>query len=332
MNRKRMLAGLLAACLFLFASCGSEPGDASTPISSTGGVASSQTETSSVENETSSFPSSEVPSEMSSEASSETSSEMPSDELPSDGLSSDEPSSNTSSSTSSSTSSDASSNTSSQTSSEDTSTDTPAYSGNLTEAELARFENCAFIGNSLMDGIYGYNIIPTADFYTRTSLNVKSVYTASTKTGKKPIMEMVDPKNGAPSYDKIFLLFGVNEPSYSDSKIKEYYSKIVQDLHAMHPNAQVYVLSVFPITRKRSDQNKYGLNNERINRMNIAIQEMCDQNNATYLDVHSKLADENGELPAVNASSDGVHFKKNGYAYIAECVYDLTFGNGDSNP
>lgn len=318
MNRNRIVAVLLAACLFLFSSCGSETGTASAPVSSAGNFSSSVVDVSSAEtsteNETSTPVSSEISSETSSEVSSEVSSEISSvassTKLPS-GIPSE---------------------TSSQTSSEDTSSSTQAYSGNLTEAQLAQFENCAFIGNSLMDGIYGYNIIPTADFYTRTSLNVKSVYTASTKTGKKPIMEMVDPKNGAPSYDKIFLLFGVNEPSYSDSKIKEYYSKIVQDLHAMHPNAQVYVLSVFPITRKRSDQNKYGLNNERINRMNIAIQEMCNQNNATYLDVHSKLADENGELPAVNASSDGVHFKKNGYAYIAECVYDLTFGNGDSNP
>ncbi len=308
MKQKRILAGLLTVCLLLCSSCTVDVNvNVSQPSSQpTSSVTPSDTSTDTLSSEqVSSDPSSEeVSSEVSSEISSEISSEV-SSEVSSDKLSPD----------------------SSSNPSSDSADKTPLFNGDLTADEIAAFENCAFIGNSLMDGIYGYNIIPTADFYTRTSLNVKSVYTTSTKTGKKPIMEMVDPKNGAPSYEKIFLLFGVNEPGYSDKTIKEYYSKIVQDLHKMHPDADVYVLSVFPITRNRSDQNKYGLSNKRINNMNIAIWEMCRENNATYLDIHSKLADENGELPASEASSDGVHFKKSGYAYIAECVYDLTFGN-----
>lgn len=309
MNRNRIVAVLLAACLFLFSSCGSETGTASAPVSSAGNFSSfvvdvSSAETS-TENETSTPVSSEISSETSSEVSSEISSVASSTELPS-GIPSE---------------------TSSQTSSEDTSSSTQAYSGNLTEAQLAQFENCAFIGNSLMDGVYGYNIIPTADFYTRTSLNVKSVYTASTKTGTKPIMEMVDTAEGAPSYDKIFLLFGINEASYSKTKFKELYAKIVNDLHEIQPDAEIYVLSIFPVTKAKSDKNQNGLTNKNINDMNVVIKEMCAENGATYLDVHSLLADENGVLPASN-SSDGVHFKKSGYAYIAECVYDLTFGSG----
>ena len=197
--------------------------------------------------------------------------------------------------------------------------------GPLGSDELACFEDAAFIGNSIMKSLFNYRVIPTADFFTRSSLNVRSVYTTSTDTGTVPIIDMIDTRQGAEAYSDVFLLFGLNEMGYHLNSFINLYGQLVDDVKVRQPGATVYVLSVFPVTAKTSGTSQTGVTNENIVRMNESIREMCAQRGAVYVDVYSHLINKNGCLPD-NVSTDGIHLNKICSQHVAACIYEEVFG------
>lgn len=301
---KRLFAALIAACLLFMSSC--FEGDPTAP-SSKPPVSSEPTTT--VE------PSSEEPS-----------SEDPSSEDPSSEESSEQP---TSSETSSQpVSSETSSKQTSSETSSDTSDDAPERSGKLSSEQLEAFANSAFVGNSVMDGFAAYNVVSTADCYTRTSLSVFNYDSRKFESGRagkgKTLPDAIPADVCGKSYSEIFVLFGINETSYSLNKFAEAYGELIDMLHKAQPDATIYIFSIFPITKAKSDKNESGWTNSHIIEMNDRIQSVCDTHNAVYLDLHSRLKNEKGVLPAED-SSDGIHLKRKTYGYVAECVYEMVY-------
>lgn len=165
------------------------------------------------------------------------------------------------------------------------------------------FENSAFVGNSMLEDLDMFGIIDNADFYAKTGLTVTTVFTESTVDGSSPIMDEVVAGN----YDKVFLMFGLNELgwSYSDVFVEDY-EKIIDTLRDANPDVEIYVQSLFPVSKERSDKNLYGVTNERIEEYNQMLKDMAEEKDVTYVDVHAAMVTEDGAL-ADGASPDGVH-------------------------
>lgn len=167
----------------------------------------------------------------------------------------------------------------------------------------ACFENSAFVGNSMLEDLNMFGIIDNADFYAKTGLTVSSVFTDKTVDGSAPIMDEVTSKK----YDKVFLMFGLNELGWSYSSVfTQDYGKIIDTLRESNPEVEIYVQSLFPVSKKRSDQNLYGVTNERIVEYNDMLKELCTEKDVHYVDVYSSMVTEDGAL-ADGASPDGVH-------------------------
>ena len=108
-------------------------------------------------------------------------------------------------------------------------------------------------------------------------------------------------------YDKVFLMFGLNELGWSYSSVfTQDYGKIIDTLRESNPEVEIYVQSLFPVSKKRSDQNLYGVTNERIVEYNDMLKELCTEKDVHYVDVYSSMVTEDGAL-ADGASPDGVH-------------------------
>ena len=107
-------------------------------------------------------------------------------------------------------------------------------------------------------------------------------------------------------FKKIYIMFGVNELGWPyDDLFEEQYSKVVQDIKRLQPDALIYVQNIIPISAARSaTDNIY--NNTNVTRFNGMIETICKEQNVIYLDVASALADSTGALPA-GASVDGIH-------------------------
>lgn len=175
------------------------------------------------------------------------------------------------------------------------------------------FADAAFFGNSLMDGLRLFGGLKHGDFYSGTSASVVSVSMVKDyKTDDGEKTTMLDALL-ARQYQKIFVLFGVNELGFQVNGFINIYSELLEQVAAGEPDAKIYILSLTPITAKRSEESDL-FTRERVEEFNAAVADMAERLGYEYIDLYSAMADENGWLPESDAS-DGIHFT--GPKYVA---------------
>ena len=189
----------------------------------------------------------------------------------------------------------------------------PALRGSLTliyagpdvpeqpEADDAFFANSAILGNSLVDGLRSYAELKTLSFFCSTGMSVDSVrgrdawYVNSLCSG---------------SYERIYIELGVNEISYPTTTFISKYTELLDKIIAAQPGAEIYIISVLPVTRAKSAGGVYTMT--RINAYNEALYDLAAEKNCRYLDVCSALIGDDGYLPS-GSTWDGIHFQPSGY-------------------
>jgi lysophospholipase L1-like esterase len=105
---------------------------------------------------------------------------------------------------------------------------------------------------------------------------------------------------------KVFVMIGVNNTVQLNWKsgMPEKYEALFDKLEQL--DAEVYIQSILPVRSPSS------IHNNRIVEMNRYIKESAERHNFTYIDLHSVMKDENGEL-IKEYSRDGVHLTEQGY-------------------
>ena len=171
------------------------------------------------------------------------------------------------------------------------------------------YNNCAFFGNSFIEGMEIYGLVPDADYFSRVGLTVSQAVTLSTNTGTVPVVEEF---SQGTQYDKIFMMFGENELGWIGDAFFEQYEALIDKVILNQPKAKIYLMSIPPISKKVSDQDNDGLNIDRINAYNSGIQTVARNVGATYADIFIVTADRDGYLPA-DVSTDGIHFNEDYY-------------------
>ena len=180
--------------------------------------------------------------------------------------------------------------------------------------EQMYFESSAFIGNSFAEGMALYALVDGADYFSRVGLNVNAALTETTANDKTVIIDKL--KNDK-KYSKIFMIFGENELGWINSdSFAEQYGALVDKAKEYQPQAKIYLLSITPVTKKVSEENKDNTNNESIKVYNDIIKALAESKGAEYADIYSAVADKDGNL-SDEAASDGVHF---GEEYYKKCL------------
>lgn len=167
----------------------------------------------------------------------------------------------------------------------------------------------AFIGDSRTQGFIMYNGLKDVQDYSYIGLMVDTAVTkkfVKTSNGEKiTLLQDMANKN----IETVYIMFGVNELGWSYPQVfKTKYGELIDEIRKIKPNCKIYVQSIIPMTKSKSESDKI-FNNKNVNTFNNLIQELAKEKNVTYLDVKSALVDANGYLPE-EASSDGVHVDK----------------------
>lgn len=172
------------------------------------------------------------------------------------------------------------------------------------ELPPADFSHSVFLGNSKIEGLMNSGLISEADYICKVGWNVG---TAFTETDIFDEDQLLIDKINSQAYNKIFLLFGDNELgwSYPEMFIADY-KAIVEELKVRQPEASIYIMSIFPVSKRVSEQNKNGVTNENVCLFNNLLKTMCEEEGLYYLDVYSVLAEDEGALPE-DSSPDGIH-------------------------
>lgn len=172
------------------------------------------------------------------------------------------------------------------------------------------FKDSVFIGNSMVSSMEIYNILEDTDFFGRVGISISDVETKSADGGSVPI---IDELNQGKEYKKIFFMFGENECAWPSAEtFKSLYTKAIKKAMRYQPNAQIYLLSITPVSKNASATSANGITKENIEKYNEHIKSVAESAGVGYIDVYTPLVDKDGYLPD-SAASDGIHFDKKYY-------------------
>ena len=107
-------------------------------------------------------------------------------------------------------------------------------------------------------------------------------------------------------FNKCYIMFGINELSWpSHEGVIAQYKKVIALIREVNPNAEIYILNVFPVTYAYWQSHSM-MGNDRVQNLNKLIANMAYEENLRLVNAAEALTGSDGNLPA-NYSSDGVH-------------------------
>lgn len=169
-----------------------------------------------------------------------------------------------------------------------------------------QFQNTVVLGDSIAAGLIEYGILSDEVIYAKRGLR--------SDNSDIFIDQMLES-----SPDIIFLELGMNDLEYcqGDSDLfKSQYMTLLERIHTSVPDAKIYINAILPMDELAMEHMPIYENYENFN---IVLMELCDSQNATYIDNNFILQDMEDKY-----EFDGIHPKYNFYqkwaqnmAYIA---------------
>ncbi len=168
------------------------------------------------------------------------------------------------------------------------------------------FDRSCMIGNSMVEGFFMWSGVK----------NIRYIYgTGAVVTNVIGVLDLAPLTLNEPGYyTDIYLMFGLNEVGTGVTSFLQGYQKLVDYIRQYQPDANIYIVSVTPVTQKVDEDPNEVQTMDRINTFNAALKEFCKDNQCWYLDIYSMLLDGDGYLSSAYAfEEDGKHFEKSGY-------------------
>lgn len=173
------------------------------------------------------------------------------------------------------------------------------------------FADAAFFGNSLVDGLRRHGGMSHGHFFAATSasvVNVDITQNCALKSGAKATLLAALTEE---QYARIYILLGINEIGFNKDYFIELYGAMLDKIMEREPDADIYIMSLSPITQERSGYQDV-FNMERVAIYNEALYALAQEKQCCYLDLCQALAGEDGYLPQED-STDGIHLKPEKY-------------------
>lgn len=160
-------------------------------------------------------------------------------------------------------------------------------------------------GDSLMHGMYEYNVLDKANLVTKVSANLKHL------ESNISTIESLNPK-------VLVLHYGLNNMSDNDATIKNFvssYEKLLLKLHEALPDTRIVVSSVFNVSAAKAKSSF-----SDVPKFNKALKAMCKKNGFEYLDNSDVLTPDSEYF-----EHDGMHVIKRFYTekYLPNLVVAL---------
>lgn len=171
------------------------------------------------------------------------------------------------------------------------------------------FEDTAFLGDSRTEGFHLYSGLKTGAYYCSVGATVESVFSKAVETpaGKMPLLDAMAKED----FGKIYVMLGVNELGWSKTEtFRDQYAKVIDRLHSDHPDAEIILQTILPVSAKQEKKKTY-VNNGRIAAYNEVIFRLAEEKSCDLVDAAEAVTDENGCLRA-EWNSDGVHLNIKG--------------------
>lgn len=172
------------------------------------------------------------------------------------------------------------------------------------------FDDAVFLGDSRTEGFQLYSGFGHGTYFHAVGATVASVFTKAaweTPEGKIPLLDAV----AQTDCGKIYVMLGVNELGWPGTDdFTEQYKKLIDRLREDHPEAQIVLQSILPVSAKQDAKKSY-VNNERIALYNEMIEALAAEKGCYYVNVAEAVAGPDGCLRA-DWNYDGIHLNPPG--------------------
>lgn len=172
------------------------------------------------------------------------------------------------------------------------------------------FSDVVFVGDSRTEGFSLYSGLKEGQYLFSVGATVETVFSKSTQktaAGKVPILDALK----GMECGKVYIMLGVNELGWVyPETFQKQYGKMIDRIREDHPDAQIVIQSILPVSAKQEAKGSY-VNNERIATYNQLLQELAEEKNCAYVNVAEAVTGEDGCLRA-DLTFDGIHLNTAG--------------------
>ena len=120
------------------------------------------------------------------------------------------------------------------------------------------FDDAVFLGDSRTEGFHLYSGLKTGTYLYATGATVESVFSKSVSTplGRMPLLDALEKT----ACGKIYVMLGVNELGWNGTDtFRNQSAKLIERLQADHPETQIVLQSILPISARQEEKGTYGV-------------------------------------------------------------------------
>jgi lysophospholipase L1-like esterase len=168
-------------------------------------------------------------------------------------------------------------------------------------------KNIILLGDSITEGFKVEKHFPDRHVLNR-GIGADTIGNALPESDKRGILRRMDESVFDCNPTDVFLLIGINDlgSGHKPQTIEAGYREILQQIKKKAPNVHVHLLSLLPT------RGNYAKHNVNVNDVNKRLQKLAKEFDYDYIDLHSKMTDDKGELKK-EFTNDGLHLKEPGY-------------------
>lgn len=169
------------------------------------------------------------------------------------------------------------------------------------------YQNVILLGDSITEGFEVDRYFPGRRVLNR-GIGADVIGNNLPETDKRGVLKRLDESVFSCAPAALFILIGINDlgQGHSPEVIEAGYREMLQAIRKREPALKIYVQSVLP-TRGNFTKHK-----ENVLDVNRRIKALAAEFQCEYVDLHSLMADDNGDLKA-EFTGDGLHLTEEAY-------------------
>lgn len=175
------------------------------------------------------------------------------------------------------------------------------------QAENNAYQNIVLLGDSITEGFTLSKHFPYARILNR-GIGADVIGNDLLPDDKRGVLKRLNESVFNTGATHLFILIGINDlgMGHTPQQMEKGYEEILKQIKEKDPQLKVYVQSVLPA---RGGFNKH---NPNVLDFNKRIKALAEKYQYTYVDLHSLMTDDNGELKA-EFTGDGLHLTDDAY-------------------
>ncbi len=182
---------------------------------------------------------------------------------------------------------------------------------------MSYFDDTAFVGNSITQGLQLYGGPTNATYFASQGLSVIAA-TGQAFANIGGTNYTIANALSIGEYKKVYIMLGINEAGIDSESFYSYYKNLIDIVKSSTEGATIYLQTIVPVSAERSSRGD-AINNDNVARLNGVIKKLAVDNSIYCIDVAWAITNGTYVLSSTE-SSDGVHLGRNSVATWVDYV------------